>query len=673
MSKKTLITWTSSLVLAGVISGVSATTPDPVFWCWNLPLGDAASNDHFIKMITIDTNEKPFVDGAYRELWVPEDAAFVAAYRIDDYDLDTGEIAIFLKDIGNSNGDNLDPPSGYYNRQPALVSHWCDALADTNNPQVDDQGECLYDPNATLEIDAWWITPWFSHGIHSGTDAPNDPPDSETVECDLSTLQWMVGWTENEVAYDGFIDEYANFYDPEQEISTPPDPTRFIFDIEKLPSTMHEAGVEAFLAAMDDDRWGTSSTSGEEVPGHGGDDMYTLWSERPRDVDEPSLVGKDWDDEDNQPFLNWYERILYRALEASFEEALFDPIADEWSSCKASNYRTSVRIDSDYTYKHGGWAAAQDWWDVYWQGYGDMQSPVMYQVTYAHLPIPEWPCSFGSYGVAVYWDTSLAIHRENMTSIIKSLDQGDSPSEIMPWITLIGQKMNIGDYEEGDCDPNPDPPGLDFDDEIGKAKYEITKDDIRRLLTMLRARTVQEFIIWNGTDANTSTNWSAMNDVFEQVWMYDVDSYTVIDGTSSLPPNTTPLHYALEDTLEIDSEYNWPYNEVRMEVTFENLEYPGTFTDDFYVSVEVQVDVASTPTWVPIALSIYDYNSSSWDSVDSQTVHEGAMSNISFTIDGDNGQYISGDEVKIRLWSYSGYSSFTIDYDSVHLVETEVD
>lgn len=617
----------AAAAFGGLCSVATGDTPDPVFWTYTYLDGSAVGHAHIIRMVRSGT-----LDWQTYEYRSPGEVALEVAARItgdesgwDAYD--EGEVCILLQSIGEGDGN----PSSNDVEATALFSHWCDSLPDDDNPFIDEEGECLYTPSRPQHIcDRWWLTHWMSGG------------DDETSE-------WM----------DTFCEDLKD----ELDSSEAPYPSRFHFDSES-PLLWDDTGAgnafrDAFYACTQDDRW-DGSYLGNSGYVYGFDALYEdthlddLWG----DADSAGFgyvtgwdPGEDWDDEDNQPWVNWYHSTYHQAMDGAMEAACYDAIYDELgTNVFCSNFKTSCRISSDYNYLPAGAWGAEDWSNLHWQGSGDLQAPVLYGVDTAYC---EQACSAGTSG---HWEATIGVHRHNIDALIDTLlDESVSAdvTEITPWIMAVG---------------------------LTHRGITMTQDRMRELLAMLRVRKLCEFILLC-YNMDPQEDWGPQVDATDQAWMYDLDSCSIVTGTPvSLQPCSN-LEFASDRlSFDVDSASVFPLALATVEITFDDNPDYGIGDDppaeaDVHVMIEAVLDEGSDFDEVTFDVEIYDNDAPGWELIlDGATLGKTAAVFYLFA-DEDDGDYINGnDEVLIRVKAYGTTyigDEFTLSIDSVSIAGGE--
>lgn len=617
MHRRLWICAAAAIALSVMSDRVLADTPDPVFWTFNLPLpAEDFDHEHIIMMI------KPkVVDLTSPKPWparTPEEVAIEVARRINGIGYpcvhEEGEICILLQYFGQGDGQpyygEANTDEGNLNENaPALFRHWCDGLKDDQNPAMNPSPHFLIEcPEETddLGVDKWWITPWFNEGIaESGA--------------------WL----------DEFISWYKVFQDPDHPDNPDkyalPDPTRFHFDTE---NDVKPVGNEKEYAELPiDSRW--SDDYRGRVAGFPADldTMSELYDQAAED-DQWKVGGKyvkdfnpdfKWCDESNLAWTNWYNHVCYTALDAAMKEACYDRIhADStgWDDAVlCSNYLTSCRVDPQYTYRWVFGSSSDGWWHHHWRGSADLQAPVFYIVDSHHQRDGE-----------SRWAATMRVHRENLHALVHSLDDDDSPDEIVPWISNVGES---------------------YDDQLMEPGMA------REMLVMLRSRGLREIILFNGDYSNTEENWAAMADVVDQVWTYDLRDAVVLTGTTNDDVETLLL---ADDrrTLDIEAKVIDPFTTLAVaEVTFgDNPAYDEADPpDDGSIRILIEGNIDSDNT-ASVGFKVEIWNNHAYPGSWRAVLADGAIGRTSEVFyllgqddgDPDESDYISDDgQVRLRI------------------------
>lgn len=617
----------AALSLGVLTASTPGDTPDPVFWTMSAPEGDADGHGNVIEMIVVSCTGTEYQGYPARS---GTDVADLVCDIIDPDGgtaLSAGEICILLKKLGMGDGDST---SKYVNA-PALFAHWCDALPDEDNPETDSYGDCLYPDDG--EICAhWWKTPWMSNGIGEHVTPASD------------------GWM------DAFVAQYLARQNEEgAEIA---DPTRFHFDSERSsgPNALCDSSRDAFAACQLDDRWGDEYDDGETVPGQGSD-MYGLfddhdWASDPEwDIDGYDVInfssGSSWAAATNKPWANWYESLCWDMCDAAMEAACYTPIHNSWGTgVLCSNFKTSVRVDEDNEYHDVSWHGGSDWGFVRpWCENADTQAPPLYPPWVNHLE--------GSEDINIAadrWAATMRLHRANIDALINSLTGGDTPDEITPWLQNVGESIEVR--------RNP-----------SSIYHTVTKDEMREMLSMLRVRQLNEFLVWGD---GSESQWDDFADVIDQVWMWDIDSATVVSGIlTSFDESYDDMQYANDgESYDISSVDSSGFDIAYFDLEFDTT-WAGAMEDDFLITVEARLGSGSTATSVPMTVSIYD-NDYSWDPLGIVgNVTTGDMQAFKVTADSLNGTYINGSDIvnlRVGCLDVNG-DQFTLEVDSVAIAE----
>jgi hypothetical protein len=587
-------------ILAAIVSaaaGATAAAPDPVFWTFDRPQGRAGEHGHIIEMVVVPTL-RPTQGYAPVN---PLEAADSAVKRIRNRGLRSSEICILMLWLGMGDG----VPGNKLQRGTALFRHWCDGLPRPPWNQACVQGE-------PVPIDSWWATPWMSSGVRQ-------------------TRQYVAD----------FIAEYQYNQDRRNTGDPVPDPARFHFDTERRIFAISGESMRAFEHLVHDARWESEELFGYE----GAVTMADLWRVAEENgVRMPDLTeGKNWAHHANHDWVNWYECICLTVADGAMKAACYDPIHRAWPTARCSNYGTSLRIKPPYVHRAElGWSAA-GWWNVRWQGAGDLQAVVLYPPESAHQRRGE-----------TFWQATMRLHRQNVDVLIKSLDDGRDPGEITPWLYNIGEVKNTKRL-------GPD----------RWATHRVSKADMRQMLAMLRGRRIREFIIWNDKGP-TERDWDDLADVIDQVWLYDPVEHAVVLGTMESPQPVDRLKYALDGPLSVTAEERGARHMAAIDVNFE-LRPPGRvpLLEMLNIIVEADLSTSSAAETAELTISLLSRRDRKYEPVYTGTlsagdpsIHEAAVTS--------GGTYVRPEtgSVQVRL-ACTADAAFTAQIDLVQVIEAD--
>jgi hypothetical protein len=225
-----------------------------------------------------------------------------------------------------------------------------------------------------------------------------------------------------------------------------------------------------------DPRWTT-----EVVPGNGGKTMDRLY----RDAGSPPYnAGKSASDRVNRTWVEWYAQVAQQAADGALNEAAYEPIRRAWRGCLSSNFATSARYDgkgSPPRLDH----APNDWEIGFASyGFGDLQAPVLY---WARERVQR---QLGG----TLMEASLERARRTVDANVMSF--GGPHHDVVPWLLMIG----YSGYPRA-------------------GEGTVTAEHMKNMLTMLKERRVQEFILWSDASTQrTERNWDQLVQVIGQLW-----------------------------------------------------------------------------------------------------------------------------------------------------------
>ncbi len=465
------------------VSGIPQALTNRTMWTWN----DPPAPDNIDPLITSSVRVKVFV-GARGMTGV--EAADAVCNIIQQRQLTRGRVNIHLQDFGK--GDGL--PGSPYSDGVALVYQTDDALEDQTVPM-------------------WWMTPYMNNGI-------------------AETSTW----------FGQFIDRYKV-----RQLVSPqsiPDPTRFHFDNEiyvtgccsiDFVRNFHgvlndpKATSPAWAIVGNDDGQGSPRTLAQLYSEYLADAVHGGLAPDPQACCIHTV-------EANRRWNLWYGRVCSQAVDKAMDLAVQGKIHAAWPGCLVSDYGQasldgltdpdlppfSRRVVAD------PWQAGAFWANNWGVEFYDLQAPVFYPIHFDHRRPGE-----------SIFDASMRVHRHELESIIHSYGGGHA-AEIVPWILLPGEAMDVGWYvvDGPDPDSNPDP-----------VPYFTTFADIHRTMALLRSFDIGEYLLFN-PGGGTASQWRDFRDVLNQVWAFDPVSVTVTGG-EILSGDLASLRHALWDRLSI--------------------------------------------------------------------------------------------------------------------------
>ncbi|MCH2139648.1 MAG: hypothetical protein MK100_01270 [Phycisphaerales bacterium] len=338
-----------------VSEAARAQTPPLRFWSWSMPLGDAANRHDITPLVRIKTEK----------LTGPQSAAQIGSIIRSRLAV-TAELAICLQNYGMAQGNPNGPAWQTQGTTPLMLA-WKDGV-----------------PRDASS--AWWLTPWFAHGI-------------------AESRAWMLSLLES--------------WPASGEHALPP-PSRFLFDTEGWPTVGASARgvVETFIAMQKDRRWSEEAIPGFETS------IEDLWQQ----AGEPPATIGNWFDPRNHEWARWYEGICFTAADAAMQAAAYQPIRERFPSCRSTNYRTATSFDG----RDGRWdvVPGNDWCTYRHKASADLLSPVYY-----------WPHPRKTANDELLTEQTVewALQRVNA---MRSSWGGIQADRIVPWIQLPGENRN---------------------------------------------------------------------------------------------------------------------------------------------------------------------------------------------------------------------------------------
>jgi hypothetical protein len=299
----------------------------------------------------------------------PEAAAANIARTLRTRQLLTPNIAVTLQGFGMAQGDPRAETWQTDGTTP-LMQAWKDGVAPERSP-------------------AWWITPWYSHGIRV---------------CDDWMKRFIAAW-------------------PLRGEAALPPPSRFFFDTERWPDVgLSAIGVGRTFAAMQQDpRWDTEPIPGFDLP------LAALWDSAGKPLLDPT---KTWFAPPNQAWAIWYQGLCLTSADAAMDRAAYRLIRAAWPGCACNNYGTSGSfdgVDGRFSVMPGN-----AWLQYTQRASSDLLAPVCYWADPKDAPDVDLA------------DASLALSKRRVTAMSQSYG-GTSPAKIVPWIQLPGViRKNFG-------------------------------------------------------------------------------------------------------------------------------------------------------------------------------------------------------------------------------------
>jgi len=414
---------------------------------------------------------------------------------------------------------------------------------------------------------------------------------------------WLSPWNEYGVEeMKSWMESFLTHYQTRVNAGTLPIPERFAFDTEYWPMVTYwgEKGVRAFrdLAGLrsdgtPDERWDTLVLPVYNVT------LKQLYDEAVANGMNPPVPG-DWTIEENQSWTSWYDGVLSTLCDAAMKEAFFDPIKKVWPDVICSNFDTSISTDGlqsipgspQRVFKNRRHQSAS-WFTLIQKGSSDEQSAEMYCVSEFHLQENE------EAGLA--WSR---VHRANVEACMESYD-GYAADLIMPWIPLVGTGFVTG--WEGEI-TTPD------------------KWSVRNLLAMFKSKGINKFLVWSANEQ--IQHWKDFDDIFEQVWLSDVESYAVNVGVAEENAvsklQISDWNWKEEyqnDVLSIGSVLVSDIDKIESDITF-NTEFDCSQTREMQLMVDVRLegDLVSPSSEAMVSFSMQNTTTGEWSPVENVAV-----------------------------------------------------
>jgi hypothetical protein len=508
--------------------------PDPAFidgeprvWCWNDPLGDAATDPRFVRMVQYN------ISYGFATQYSPEGAANAIATEVKNRALTEGRVAVMLLNVGLGNLRAGQPANG---RIPALYAHEEDLIK--------------YDyPSGEKRLARG---AWMDAGI------------GETR-----------AWTER------FLAQYAVRQQQDPALAAP---TRFVFDQEPsgicsgplcLPVDVNPGGIEGTIAwwtaLINDPRARTEQLVGFPQ----GTTLHSYWvdSGRPK----PGVVRVGY----NYSYMggslanqNWYTWVLglFTQLEAgALEESMIVPIHATFPDAKCSDYSGSLRMDGKGRNRHltpnyvGSRGASFAWNDRS----ADLQAVELYPTTSGYTidqenlggpiswqsPITGDACATGQgwfaqsflhprgLGIEPPGESALRFRRYNIDACVRSFG-GAHRDTLAPWVTVPDERFNLSVLR------------VQANQYI-KVAHRAAPDDCARMLGLARSRGAKELMVWNnwalayGSCQNTPAirnstvhtqqagKWNMLRDALDFHWSTSLEDASPTPGAQA--PGTPDL------------------------------------------------------------------------------------------------------------------------------------
>ncbi|MBC8201822.1 MAG: hypothetical protein H8E86_07210 [Planctomycetes bacterium] len=410
---------------------------------------------------------------------------------------------------------------------------------------------------------------------------------------------WLSPWNENGVEeMKTWMQSFLTHYQTRVALGTLPIPERFAFDTEYWPMVTYwgDKGVRAFrdLAGLrsdgiPDERWDSLVLPVYNVT------LKQLYDEAVANGMNPPVPG-DWTIEENQSWTSWYDGVLSTLCDAAMKEAFFDPIKEVWPDVICSNFDTSISTDGFQSipgspkrvFRNRRHQSAS-WFTLIQKGSSDEQSAEMYCVSELHLQENEEP------GLA--WSR---VHRANIEACMESYE-GYAADLIMPWIPLVGTGFVTG--WEGEI-TTPD------------------KWSVRNLLAMFRSKGINKFLVWSTSEL--MQNWRDFDDIFGQVWLTEVESYSVSVGVAEENAvqkiQNSDWNWKEEyenDVLSIGSEFVSDNNRIESDIIF-STDFDCSQTREMQLMLDLRLegDLVSPSSEADLSFSLQNTTTGEWSLVE---------------------------------------------------------
>ena len=360
LDRRTVLHATAAAVLCGPrLSAVADTPATPTrFWTWGMPRGAARIDGRVQPLVRVQTHQGSGGEAA-------ADIAKTLRSRL----LLTPDIAVTLQGFGMAQGD---PHSGDWQRNGTtpLMQAWKDGVDQSASP-------------------AWWITPWYAHGID---------------------------------ACSAWIKTLIDSWPLRGEAALPP-PSRFIFDTEHWPGVGQSAmGVgQTFVAMQSDRRWDSEVIPGFDRP------ISELWEAAGRPPVDPT---QPWFALPNREWAKWYQGLCLTSADAAMNLAAYQSIREAFPGCLCTNYGSATSfdgLDGRFDVMPGN-----PWMQFTHRASADLLGPVCY-----------WSDPKDAEDMSLA-EASLARANRRVQAMMLSYG-GVAPSKIVPWIQLPGEtRVNFG-------------------------------------------------------------------------------------------------------------------------------------------------------------------------------------------------------------------------------------
>jgi len=471
-----------------------------------------------------------------------------------------------------------------------------------------------------------------------GGDAWTGVPNGESPPPGLTRQPWMA---QGIVATGAWMDAFITKYEANQAFnSTIPDPVRFHFDFEHIPTGCCSASyVDLFEWAVADTRWDTAP-----VPGFGGtataQDIFEaeyvafgllgVNSLTKDPLDAITAGGTSFGTTQNQKWQTWWRHVANQAVEGALEQAAYLKVRAAFPGCKTSNFDTSAESDGGDGGKRvqpDAYPPGETWYKPWWERSANLMSPILYAVDSYHAATK--PCN----GTETQWEASLRIARQKLEACIFST--GGSKADMAPWVALTG---------------TPTVP-----------TYSQSVRECRDMMELLRAFDVPEVLLFSNTA--TQTTWDDFKRAYDLVYTPRLTGYAVDRGTETTTHATSLLHFILNDPAVVTTDAR---NEAAVHATFGNL---SSSYDSLKINVESTMNRTSGQRGVVL---IRRAGTNDWDRVGTLAF---CNKRQTFYVGGASNYITSGGVVEVKVFhAASGSTSPTFEskFDLVQLVQGNV-
>ncbi len=329
---------------------------------------------------------------------------------------------------------------------------------------------------------------------------------------------------------------------------------------------------------------------------------------------------------------NLYNGILNTSTDGSLEAAFDHPLTDpSWGNPKWSNYNTSVYFSTTYPKSsraqrgvvHGTWPPhrAFGWAQTEQLGSGSIQSPVLYPPSDFHeeelegdfYPDPGIVIPTQSEKAARAWIRYSRMQLDHQIFSFPELDTlgFSAPRHIAPWITRVGSLV----YRPGS----------------GNDLYITTKENVRDIVALCKAKGVNEILFWGNpnnehyttkdgcNNGNTNSekrqhNWDSTNDLLSQVYEYTLNSVWFDTESRSLSADDVEsLTFSEEHALDLNPNIGVRNTTVQFSAEFD-IGSITTLGDQYTFVCEV---IAGGGPWANASytLEIYNYKTTSYQTI----------------------------------------------------------